>query len=481
MRPTDFAYSATNRNKKHVDVISVERSPDTADTSSPVSHVDPSRIIASVIAQPSSRTTSIYVGDTGYGAILDILAPENAKRRHITVNGAPDAALSPEDLEYLKLMGCFELPVESEDLLAAYFHFVHPIFPVLDGPSFLRDHAKEGLEGMNLLLVWSLFSVSASYVPTCSGKETKASFVMRGKALFDMSGENDKLVLVQSALLLSFWFDDAEDIKQSWYWTGIAFGIAQTLGLHRQLDSQQLLRTEYDTWGSLWHCCMFRDVWLSYSMGRPLRLDEASCSATLLLPTECRFRDMRLQGNCFYSEAEAEGFEKMWRSSVTTARILRQSLSSTPTQPSTLSKCLRDSLQAREGHGPSLLLLLCDRHLRLCQNAAMIAICQRSGDKEMTETAADEIVTAVQSYQSDNTRSYVPPTVVPLIMPAMLISVSALKSTEAYNRELGQSRLSCCFQFLDAIEQTYPAASIVKRLFYAAYETLCAQDPNVPR
>ena len=58
-----------------------------------------------------------------------------------------------------------------------------------------------------------------------------------------MSGENDKLVLVQSALLLSFWFDDAEDIKQSWYWTGIAFGIAQALGLHRQLDSQQLLRT----------------------------------------------------------------------------------------------------------------------------------------------------------------------------------------------------------------------------------------------
>ena len=170
MQLTDFAYSATNRNKKNADVISGENTPDTGDTPSPVSHIDSSRIIASVIAQPSSRTTSIYVGDTGYGAILDTLAPENAKRRHITVNGAADATVNPEDLEYLKLMGCFELPVKSEDLLAAYFHFVHPIFPVLDGPSFLRDHAKEGLEGMNLLLVWSVFSVSASYVATCSSK-----------------------------------------------------------------------------------------------------------------------------------------------------------------------------------------------------------------------------------------------------------------------------------------------------------------------
>lgn len=132
-------------------------------------------------------------------------------------------------------------------------------------------------------------------------------------------------MLVQSALLLSFWFKDAEDIKQSWYWTGIAFGMAQTLGLHRQLscDSRQLLGIDYNTWESLWHCCMFRDVWLSYSMGRQLRLDEATCSATLLPTAECRFRDMKPQGTCVYSEAEAEGFEKMWRSSVTAARALR--------------------------------------------------------------------------------------------------------------------------------------------------------------
>ncbi|KAK7426013.1 hypothetical protein QQZ08_007461 [Neonectria magnoliae] len=132
---------------------------------------------------------------------------------------------------------------------------------------------------------------------------------MRGKVLFDVSGENDKLVLIQSALLLSFWFDDAEDIKQSWYWSSIAFGFAQTLGLHRVPvpETQQISKAEHDIWRNLWHCCIFRDAWLSYTMGRPLRLDEAACTASLPLIADCGFRDVKLRGSSIYSEAEAEG------------------------------------------------------------------------------------------------------------------------------------------------------------------------------
>ncbi|KAF1817147.1 hypothetical protein P152DRAFT_510439 [Eremomyces bilateralis CBS 781.70] len=476
-------YRSTNRNKKNENVNPEEKAPpDTVDISRSVSQLDQTRIVASVVTQPSSRTTSIYVGESGYGAIFDMLRPESPKRRHITINGRADAALNPEDLEYLWLKGCFELPTESNDLLAAYFRFVHPIFPVLDGPSFLRDHASGGLGRLNLLLLWSMFSVSASYVPACSDKETKASFVTRGNVLFELGGENDKLVLVQSALLLSFWFDDAEDIKQSWYWSGIAFSISQTLGLHRtpMPDARQIFRAEYHVWRNAWHCCMLRDTWLSYSMGRPLRLDEAARSTTLPLMAECRFQDVKLQGNSVYSEAEAEGFEKMWRTSVTAANMLRQFLSSRTTEPPVFSNRVKDSLQVQEDICSSLLLSLCYRHLRLCQNAAMIAICQLSGDKEMAETAADGIITTVQSYHDDDTIAYVPPTVVPLIMPAMLISISALKSTELYKRELGERRLSCCLHLLETIERTYPAALIVKQLFLSVYSNIRTQDPSTP-
>lgn len=409
------------------------------------------------------------------------MRPGALKRRHVTVNGSADAALNPEDLQYLKVKGCFELPPESDELLASYFRFVHPIFPVLDGPSFLRGHAEAGLEGMNLLLIWSIFSVSASYVPVCSGKETKALFVMRGRILFDLSVENDKLVLVQSALLLSFWFDDAEDIKQSWYWSGIAFSIAQSFGLHRvpATDAPKTSEVEYSNWRNVWYCCMLRDAWLSYSMGRPLRLDEATCNATEFL-TECRFAEMQLQGSSLYSKAEARGVEQMWRSSVGVAHVLRQSLSPTVTQPSVLSTRLRGSLTTAGDSSSSLLLSLCARHLCLCQNAAMIAIYQGSGDKETTEAAADGIITTIQAYRDDATIAYVPPTIVPLVMPAMLISIPALKSAELHERQLGEGRLSCCLDLLDTIEQTYPAASIVKKLFGTVYSTLRAQDSNIP-
>ncbi|MBE3045147.1 fungal specific transcription factor domain-containing protein, partial [Candidatus Bathyarchaeota archaeon] len=363
----------------------------TTDIAGSLSKIDQARIVASVITKPSSRATSIYVGESGYGAIFDILRPASPQRRHITVNGTAHAALGSEDLEYLRIKGCFELPAESPELLAAYFRFVHPVFPVLDGPSFSRDLADRGLGGMNLLLLWSMFSVSASYVPAYSGKEVKSTFVRRGKALFDLGGENDKVVLVQSALLLGFWFEDAEDVKQSWYWSGIAFSMAQALGLHRGSTSRahDLPGTGRDVWGVLWQCCVLRDAWLSYSMGRPLRLDGAACSDTHLQPADCGFRYTRPEGICVYSENEAEGFESMWRASVAAAHAVRQSLSSTPAQAYLLSTSLRNSLHSRQDTGTSVLLSLCSRHLLLCQNAALIAVCQVNGDEETAGAAAD--------------------------------------------------------------------------------------------
>ena len=260
---------------------------------------------------------------------MDTLGTKAPKRRHITVHGNTEAILNAEDLQYLKLKGCFEIPSESDDLLAAYFQFVHPMFPVIDGRSFLQDLADGGLEKVNLLLLWSMFSVSATYVPACRGTATKALFHMRGRLLFDLSGENDRLVFLQSALLLSFWFDDAEDIKQCWYWSGIAFDIALgSLGLHDKLKSctEQSSDPKHDIWRNVWHCCMLRDAWLSYSMGRALRLDGARFISKSLLNTVSHFQDMELGGNRLYEDTEAEALEKMWQSSGIAAQTVRQSL-----------------------------------------------------------------------------------------------------------------------------------------------------------
>lgn len=50
--------------------------------------------------------------------------------------------------------------------------------------------------------------------------------------------------MAQSAVLLSFWYADLEDRCGSWHWIGVAIGVCQTIGMHRNPpgapDAQQV-------------------------------------------------------------------------------------------------------------------------------------------------------------------------------------------------------------------------------------------------
>lgn len=101
--------------------------------------------------------------------------------------------------------------------------------------------------------------------------------------MFDLSQENDKIVLIQSALLIGFWFSDAQDVFQSWHWSGVAISLSQTLGLHRNPDvggeNASIGQQQRVLWRQIWWSCVLRDAWLSLGMGRPLRinLDDCDC------------------------------------------------------------------------------------------------------------------------------------------------------------------------------------------------------------
>jgi hypothetical protein len=174
------------------------------------------KVVSAAIPQPSARITPIFIEKKGYGAILDAMGETANRQFHVPAMA--EQVLAAEDLQYLKAKGCFLLPSESRGLVRAYFQYVHPTFPVIDASSFLQHYAAYGLDGINLLLLWSMFSVSASYVSTLPQKAYKKMYADRAKLLFELSHEKDKIVLVQSALLISFWFEDGEDVKQSWYW-----------------------------------------------------------------------------------------------------------------------------------------------------------------------------------------------------------------------------------------------------------------------
>ncbi|KAJ4305920.1 hypothetical protein N0V90_001453 [Kalmusia sp. IMI 367209] len=443
------------------------------------SHPDLTRVVAVAVPEPSSRIASIFIGDGGYGAILE--AVSETTDRHFHVFATVEKELAAEDLEYLKVKGCFTLPVERNELLEGYFRFVHPTFPVIDGHAFLQQYATHGFEGINLLLLWSIFSVSASYVPTLKRKACKEIYVARAKLLFDLSHENDKIVLVQSSLLLSFWFADTEDVKQSWYWTGIAFSIAQTLGLHSEVKptNVHVPVQQRSFWRNIWRCCLMRDVWQAFGRGRPLRIHATSKDSPYSEDASYLFTNLILHGKRLYSPGEAAELASMWQSLITISDLLRYIITKKTLSVLEQNSCKIQSNNKLSVTSSTPIFIYTHRHLELHRCAALLALARATGSKEDSEHAADETTIIIEAFLHDNITTYAAPTTVPLIVPAIATYLAALKSEDPNTKKLANEKLDIYSQFLTALDDNYPAASMLKRLFSAAQEAIIGNDTGV--
>jgi Fungal specific transcription factor domain len=110
------------------------------------------------------------------------------------------------------------------------------------------------------------------------------------QALYDLDRGTDKLVLIQSVILMGFWYTDAQDHTGAWYWIGIAITLSQALGLHRspQLNnrSQRLPDSQQPLIRRIWWSCVVRDRWLSLAKGRPMRIHHDDCDVPLPGPED---------------------------------------------------------------------------------------------------------------------------------------------------------------------------------------------------
>lgn len=63
--------------------------------------------------------------------------------------------------------------------------------------------------------------------------DAKSVLYHRAKLLFQADMEKDKLRLLQSVFLLSFWRSSPSDFMDVRYWLGVAITLAESQGLHR--------------------------------------------------------------------------------------------------------------------------------------------------------------------------------------------------------------------------------------------------------
>lgn len=112
------------------------------------------------------------------------------------------------------------------------------------------------------------------------------------KLLFELGAEQDRLILLQVALLLSSRSVSQSESKDSWYWLNTAISLAYALGLHRN-PGQSLIFDPYHVRLSrrIWWSCYLRDKILALGVSRPTRIKDEDFETSMLRPD-----DFELQG-----------------------------------------------------------------------------------------------------------------------------------------------------------------------------------------
>jgi hypothetical protein len=162
---------------------------------------------------------------------------------HIQINGLENGdtpASNPgsssaidHETRALEQKGCFKLPKKSalETLFRYYFENVHPFNPIINRVWF-SQHYKDNT--LSYLLIHSICFAASYHCPMSaifeaeftSRKQAKFAFYMKAKNLFDCNYEKDKLIALQSCILLSFWAGKPNDVWNPRTWLGVAFSIA---------------------------------------------------------------------------------------------------------------------------------------------------------------------------------------------------------------------------------------------------------------
>ncbi|KZN87824.1 Cutinase transcription factor 1 beta [Penicillium chrysogenum] len=435
--------------------------------------------ISSTVLGQDKKTGQVpfYTGESpGFASILDVCAqPNQIMPRHILLSPNIPASLSIQDREFLQHKGVFTMPQENTftELLRAYFHHIHPIMPIVDVKVFFNSSQGTQTGEWNSLLLWSMFFAAANFVGESiwslegysSRKEMKYAMFSRAKCMYDNGGEMDKVVLIQSALLMGFWHSKEDGHAQPWYWVGVAISLCQILGLHRDPDSAKVNSVfpgcRRPIWRRLWWSCFFRDRWLSLTLGRPLRINLDDCD--LPMP----------------SAADLLGDVAEIPASITSAYI-----------PSDLPQLANYWVILIKLMSASFCFLITIRFVSYGDRAALITFYRpfitripehlpsahletwQSEVRSQLDSAALRSNSILNGLVRERLLVFASPMTPTLLVPAMHIHLLGCKSNDPLTRRVNFNKLELCMMVMEELQDTYAAAALYRGVFLVAVNKL---------
>ncbi|KAJ6022138.1 hypothetical protein N7540_007642 [Penicillium herquei] len=442
------------------------------------------------------------------------------------------STLQPHEVEYIQKEGGFSpLPTDvCDELIRCYFHHVHFFLPVIEASAFIQEYMNNGSQKINQLLFWSMLLAATNFVDAnvlqragfasrkamkkAMYKRAKCDYILtRVKAFYDVDRSADKLVLIQSVLLMSFWYTDAQDHTGASHWIGIAITLAQGIGIHRNPNSQvrgnsQIASEERQRLARrLWWTCVVRDRWVSLAKGRPMRIHDEDCDAPFPWPDDVS-RELQLlsaETRERFIPPDVHYLAGMWVQLVKTSsvlgRILRAHyrLKAPPPRTQEVDELVAELLECQPSpptamYDVSDIARVHEYHLQIFYQASVTVLYrpyvlnapasfpeqstpswQKSAQNRAREAASATNSTLEKIIELDVVKSIKPMFITSLI-PAMQIHLFDCKSDSQLQAHLAKNRLNLCLLFLDNLRDTYWSAGVMYRLFDRAQTILTTRN-----
>ncbi|KAH8705838.1 fungal-specific transcription factor domain-containing protein [Talaromyces proteolyticus] len=470
-----------------------------------------------------------YIGDTRgpRQSVYELCHPSVPQEESLeivtrnTINASTNT-LKPHEVDYIRHEGGYKvlLPEVCDELIRCYFHHVHSSMPVIDAPGFLNEYVENGSGNINPLLWWSMLLAATNFASLdilqragfSSRKAMKKAMYTRAKCFYDLDRGTDKLILIQSVLLMSFWYTDSHDHTGAWYWVGIAITLAQGIGIHRSPHVQYRHREKsQDVLSELrqrlirriWWTCVVRDRWLSLAKGRPMRIHDEDCDLSIPIDNDVLHELQNLSSGAhgIFIPTDIIQLAGMWvqlvKISIAMGRVLRMHyrLNSPKPKAEDIDQLAIELFEFEPSESSSLydltdILLLHKYHLELFYQASVTVLYRpyilnapasfptdssatwQTTAQRRARTAASRTNSILEKIIDLDAVTFIKPMIITSLIPAMQIHLFDCKLGNRLQANLGHNKLQLCMLILDSLRETYWSAGVMFRLFGRAQNIL---------
>lgn len=200
-----------------------------------------------------------------------------------------------DEINYLQEKGALTIPHDNlrNELIRCYAEVIHPFMPLLDLHDFVATlDCEDGSKRMSLLLFQAVMFAGVASVDMrhleiagySARRDARGDFFIRTRLLYDFDLEEDRITLIQSLLMMTYWYETPDAQKDSHHWMGIAVSLAQATGLHRNAAySTTIDPATQKLWKRIWWSMFMRDHLIALGMRKPTRIKATDFDVPMLV------------------------------------------------------------------------------------------------------------------------------------------------------------------------------------------------------